>query len=114
MGKDKKTDNRHLKEPAKCPVCGRSAFLTVHHLIPGSRHSNKWFKKKYTKESLKKTFALCVDCHNQLHRLYKEKELGREFNTPESIINDSAMKKFAAFAAKQKGRICSKKRKKRF
>ena len=80
----------------KCELCGRdSQVLTFHHLIPRCLHSNKWFKKRYTREQLSQGIMICKDdCHKMIHKFISEKELGRSFNTLEKLKRHQKVKKY--------------------
>jgi hypothetical protein len=87
-----------------CALCGREPKLgtTEHHLIPRTCHSNKWFKKRYTPEQMRETIDVCRDCHKAVHNLIpSEKDLGRHYNTVESLLANSAIRRFADWAARQ-------------
>ncbi len=45
---------------------------------------------------------ICRKCHSFLHKQFSEKELGRELNTLEAINNNEQIKKYVAWAKKQK------------
>ena len=48
-----------------------------HHLIPRTVHTNKWFKKRYTREQMREGINVCTSCHHAIHALIPdEKELG--------------------------------------
>ena len=68
-----------------CALCGRDAPLTFHHLIPRSLHSNKWFKKNFSRERMQEGVELCRDCHSAIHQAADEKELARHYNTLEAL-----------------------------
>lgn len=42
-----------------CELCDKENELTFHHLIPKCLHSNKWYKKHYTREELSKGINVC-------------------------------------------------------
>ena len=68
-----------------CALCDRDEMrLTGHHLTPCARH-NKKVKREMTSEERNEKAYLCRPCHGQLHRLYSEKQLEREFNTIELL-----------------------------
>jgi len=93
-----KNQNRKL-----CEMCGREKELTFHHFIPKTCHRNKWFKKNFTKEEMKKSgMDVCHDCHHFIHKTYPEKELGRNFNSREKLIADPKIRKFLKWVRKQK------------
>ena len=54
----------------KCPLCkreGNEDLFEKHHLIPQNKKS--------------KTVFLCRQCHRQIHLMFTNGELKREFNT---------------------------------
>ncbi len=88
-----------------CELCGRvtKTGTTEHHLIPRTCHSNKWFKKNYSREQMAKTVDLCRPCHNEVHRLIpSEKDLGRHFNSLDLLKSNPEIAKFVAWVQKQK------------
>lgn len=89
----------------ECQLCGRvtKRGTTEHHLIPRTCHSNKWFKKRYTREQMAQTIDVCADCHNAIHNLIPdEKELGRHYNSLELLLAHPEITKFVAWAQKQR------------
>jgi len=91
--------------PIPCALCGRVTKRgnTEHHLIPRTCRSNKWFKKRFDRERMNQTIAVCRDCHRAIHRLIPdEKELGRYYNTVELLLDHPEMGKFVAWVRKRK------------
>ena len=89
----------------RCTLCGRvtKRGTTQHHLIPRTCHSNKWFKKRYTKEQMHATIDVCYDCQRAIHHLIPDgKELGRHYNTVESLLGHPEIDKFVAWIKKRK------------
>ena len=87
----------------KCETCDRDRVLNFHHLIPRTLHSNKWFQKRYSgKEMDTRGMHLCNDCHKTIHKFYPAKQLGKEFNTVETILSDEKLSKTFKFFSKQK------------
>ena len=87
----------------KCKICGRDTPPTYserHHLIPKSRKG-------------KETIEVCCNCGDQLHRLFSNKELEREFNTVESILNNDKVQKWVKWISKKKNFSVPKGTKKR-
>ncbi|WP_246119318.1 hypothetical protein [Aliikangiella coralliicola] len=77
-------------------------LLTFHHLIPKSCHSNKWFKKNFTKEEMtNRGIVVCRKCHSFIHRQFSEKELGRDFNTLDKLMENETIKNYIPWAIKQ-------------
>ena len=59
-----------------CPICQHAypaSELTKHHLVPRSRRG-------------KETVLVCRHCHRQIHSLFSEKELERNFGTLEKLL----------------------------
>jgi hypothetical protein len=78
-----------------CELCERDVERTSrHHLIPRALHSNKWFKKKYTKEHMSKTVDLCRNCHREIHKFATEKELGKYHYTLDKLMEHEKIRKF--------------------
>jgi hypothetical protein len=90
---------------ARCELCGRltKRGTTEHHLIPRTCHSNKWFKKRYSREELNQTLSVCRDCHRAIHDLIPdEKQLGRHFNSVDLLLENEEIAKFVAWIRKQR------------
>ncbi len=69
-----------------CQFCGCEDAYNFHHFIPRSVHSNKWFKKNFTRQEMSEGIDVCKQCHNTIHDLIPdEKELGKEYNTQEKL-----------------------------
>ena len=81
-----------------CQLCGRERALTFHHLIPRSCHSNKWFRKRFERSDMRERgLLLCRECHGFVHRQHGEKELGRHYNTRETLLEDPTIARFVAW-----------------
>jgi hypothetical protein len=90
--------------PQRCDLCGRCAKqgTTEHHLIPRTCHGNKWFKKRFTRQELQRTIAVCHDCHEAIHHLIPdEKELGRKYNTMETLVAHQEFARYLAWVKKR-------------
>lgn len=88
-----------------CELCGRvlKRGVTAHHLIPRTCHSNKWFKRRFTREQLHTTVGLCRDCHRAVHDFIpSEKELGRSYHTVQALQNYPELAKYIEWVRKQK------------
>ena len=78
-----------------CQLCNREEAHNFHHLIPRTLHSNKWFKKRYTRDELRQGIDLCKACHRAVHDLVPdEKELGRDYNTLERLRRHPKIDKY--------------------
>ena len=68
----------------RCSLCGRpipDLQRDMHHLIP---------KMKGGKEKI----ALHRICHRQIHALFSETELARQYSTPQALLANAEMKRF--------------------
>lgn len=92
-------------ELPRCELCGRipKRGTTEHHLIPRTCHSNKWFKKRFTREVMRQTIDVCRDCHSAIHDLVPdEKELGRHYNTLATLRSHPAIADFIGWIRKRR------------
>lgn len=87
---------------ATCACCGRTTYLTFHHLIPRTLHKRKAFKKNYTREVLQSGIAICRPCHTGIHVAYDEMYLAKQLPTLELILTDETLQKHFQWVAKQK------------
>lgn len=92
-----------------CVLCNRQTELTFHHFFPRSIQNNKWFFKRYTKKQMQtEGCGLCWECHSFIHITFSEKELGRNFTSIESFLENEQVKDFLLFIRKQKNTISNK------
>ena len=93
-------DGSHA-DSGTCALCARSvSALTVHHLIPKTRHKNKRNKRTFDRQEVKQRVCLlCRPCHNHIHALFTEKELERSYNTIELLILDNEVQRFVQWIA---------------
>lgn len=69
-----------------CELCRCEDARNFHHFIPRTVHSNKWFKKNFTREEMQRGMDVCKQCHRMIHTtIPDEKELGKEYNTREKL-----------------------------
>lgn len=79
-----------------CPLCTRpipSEQADEHHLVPrlkGGRH----------------TTTLHRICHRQVHALFTEAELAERYNSAESLLEHSQMRKFVAWVRTKPPGFC--------
>jgi hypothetical protein len=86
-----------------CELCGRSPIdLTFHHLIPVTLHKNQWFKARFTRAELRMGLNICLLCHDGIHSLIPEKELGRKYNTRENLLSHERLTIHVKWVARQK------------
>lgn len=85
-----------------CELCKREHIpLTKHHVIPKTLHSNKWFKKRFSREERQHTIELCRPCHTQIHLFFSHKELARHRRTAEKLLEDERVKDFVEWIKKK-------------
>jgi hypothetical protein len=86
-----------------CELCRADRAFNFHHLIPRTVHSNKWFKKNFAREEMRRGLDTCRDCHRTIHRLIDEKQLGRQFNTREKLLGHPELAKYIAWKRRRSG-----------
>jgi hypothetical protein len=75
-----------MKNPI-CELCQCEDSHNFHHFIPRTLHSNKWFKRRYTRQQMHEGIKVCKACHRAIHDLVPdEKELGRHYKTLETLL----------------------------
>lgn len=91
-------------EPTGCEFCERPVKLTEHHLIPRAVHRKQRFIDCFGKEEMRhRKILLCKLCHRAIHKfLPDEKELARDYNTKEALLEHEGLQKHIAWARKQK------------
>ena len=93
------------RDATRCELCLRvpKKGTTEHHLIPRCCHSNKWFKKRFSREQMFTTVSLCRECHSAIHRFVpREKDLGRHYNTLEKLMEHESINTFVHWVRKRK------------
>jgi Fe-S oxidoreductase len=85
----------------RCAICEREETLTRHHLIPRTRHHNKRNKKDFDRVTVKAIIGMCRPCHSQIHQLFSEKQIERDFNAIEKLRSDPEVTKFAKWIRKR-------------
>lgn len=69
-----------------CQLCWREPATQFHHFIPRTVHSNKWFRKRYSRLRMAEGIHVCRQCHGMIHETVpSEKQLGREFNALDKL-----------------------------
>jgi hypothetical protein len=88
------------EQPDACELCARAAALTRHHLIPKALHNKVYVQKRFGKsERISATLWVCRACHNQIHRLFSEKELALTYNNRDSLLGDERLRTFVEWLA---------------
>ena len=93
-----------------CGMCGREEVPTRHHLNPRTRHHNKRTKRDFGRDAVKETVGLCRPCHKQIHALFSEKELEREWNSLDDLRAHPEVQKFVAWIASKPAGFASRTR----
>lgn len=81
---------RRNAPPDHCVFCQRPS---IHDMSESMRVRGKWEKKF-------EDVSICLQCHTQLHRLHKNKELSRDLTTVEKVGADESFKKYLRWAEK--------------
>jgi hypothetical protein len=66
---------RNLRMP--CEICDKNAHMTRHHLIPASIDDSSF--------AYRNVAFICKDCHIEIHRLFPNGVLAREYNSVERL-----------------------------
>ncbi|MBF8161280.1 hypothetical protein [Ectopseudomonas hydrolytica] len=89
-------------QPEVCELCARPVALTRHHLIPKALHDKVYVQKRYARhERITATLWVCRACHNQIHRLFSEKELALTYNSRKALLSDERMRTFVEWLARK-------------
>ncbi|MCA9112908.1 MAG: HNH endonuclease, partial [Planctomycetaceae bacterium] len=87
--------NESLAEhECRCVICEHAyprSRLTKHHLVPKSRSGTE-------------TVLTCRDCHRQIHALFSEKELERQYGTLELLLGAEALQPWITWIRKRQPR----------
>ncbi|WP_455391957.1 hypothetical protein [[Eubacterium] cellulosolvens] len=91
-----------MDENQACVVCDREFYSAegrfpvgkpvIHHLIPKQKFRGRRFEVT--------TITICSRCHKQLHKLYDNYELKKNYCTLAEIKNDPEMQKFVRWIRK--------------
>lgn len=87
---------------APCALCGRTAPLSFHHLIPRKVHRRPRFRSDYSRETLAAGIEVCGLCHRAIHRFHDEMTLATRLNTLDALKDDPQLSRHAAWAARQR------------
>jgi len=88
----------NIGEP--CELCERTTVpLTKHHLIPKARH-NKKVKRDHGDER-NKVAMMCRPCQDQIHKLFTEKQLEREYYTIDLLKSNEDVRNWIAWVQKR-------------
>lgn len=94
------------KKTGECACCERLTRLDFHHLIPRKNHKKPWFKRHFSNDEMhSRGIYVCKDCHRAIHRFFSEIELGKRYNTAESLLAEEAMQNFVAWVRKRPVKI---------
>lgn len=86
-----------------CSLCGREtpeAYREKHHLTPRSKKG-------------KETILVCIDCGNQVHKLFTNNELRDKYNSLKALKSDPKVQKWICWIKKQGFGMCHKEKKRR-
>ena len=87
-------------QPEACELCARRLPLTRHHLIPKALHDKAYVQKRFDRhQRITATLWVCRACHNQIHRLFSEKELALTYNNRDRLLADDRLRTFVEWLA---------------
>lgn len=87
-----------------CQLCECEEAYNFHHFIPRTVHSNKWFKKRFTREEMRQGIEVCTTCHRTIHELIPdEKQLGRHYHTRAALRAHPELRKYLRWKKKRPG-----------
>jgi hypothetical protein len=83
-----------------CELCQAEEAHNFHHFVPRALHSNKWFKKRYTRAQMQEGIEVCKSCHKAIHDLIPdEKQLGRHYSTKEKLLAHPQVARYVKWKA---------------
>jgi len=84
-----------VKSKIICELCGTKNICTFHHLIPRCLHTNKWFRRNFTREQMNEGIMVCkYTCHREIHNLENNKNLGKYYNTKKLLLSHFLINKY--------------------
>lgn len=89
-----------------CQLCGReTGRLTRHHLTPRTRIKKRRKKDRGAaiRAALEDILMICRPCHNQVHAVCSERELERDYNTREKLLEHPEIRKFVDWVSRRGG-----------
>lgn len=97
--------------PEACELCGRTAPLTRHHLIPRALHGKARFRRRFDRaERLTAILWVCHPCHKHLHAVLGERELAEHYRSREALMAHPQIQTFVAWLSTKPAGFRPKKR----
>ena len=94
---DSPSDNGCENRDHRCELCRRCVdHVTLHHLLPRSQG-----KRRKMKAAELPTAWLCPACHCQLHTLFTNKELARNYASIEQLRAEPRVARFVEWISRQ-------------
>ena len=79
---------------------GRVA-LTRHHLVPRTLHKRVRTRRNFTRAERHAVILLCCPCHKQIHVVFTESELARDYASIEAIAAHPEIARFVRWVVRQ-------------
>ena len=100
-----------------CPICKRvvpEGKWEKHHLTPACLSKRNKYKKVLG-DNIDEKLLLCVNCGDQLHNLFSEKELAEDYNTLVKILACPSVQEWVGWVSKKPNdfSICMKTKKRK-
>ena len=93
------------QDDIECPICKRDVppeYQEKHHLVPKAKKG-------------KETVIVCCSCGDQLHQIFTNKELTKQYNTVAKILANDKIQKWVKWIQKRPDHysVCMARKKKR-
>jgi hypothetical protein len=75
--------------------------LTRHHLVPRRLHRRSRTQRSFTRDERLTVVLLCRACHKQIHAVFTESELARNYCSIEALAAHPAVARFIEWIARQ-------------
>lgn len=87
-----------------CELCECEESYNFHHFVPRTLHSNKWFKKRYSRAQMQQGMGLCKSCHETIHDLIPdEKDLGKRYSSKQRLLEHPQVANYVRWKRKKGG-----------
>ncbi len=77
-----------------CQLCNRDTpkvFIEKHHFYPRSKRKSE---DKHKDKSVVDGILVCCNCGDQIHQLFTNQELAKEYNTLEKLLANESLQKW--------------------
>ena len=83
-------------------LCERAApGLTRHHLVPRTLHKRACTRRNFSRAESYTVILLCRPCHKQIHAVFTESELAREYASTDALAAHPKIARSVEWIARQ-------------